>query len=129
MPRLDFAFRYLQVLLTSHLHPDYALMSQLFFVSASKLIPFFLLILATPRLSALRRLAGIAVAVILYFSMDMAMVAMWRVPPFQVPAPTTMHIVSCFGWDMIGRWLIPYLLWFLMADRQIRQLLDSAPHP
>ncbi|QWV92158.1 hypothetical protein KP004_13105 [Geomonas oryzisoli] len=127
MPRLDFAFRYLQVLLTSHLHPDYASMSQLFFVSASKLTPFFLLVLATPRVSAARRAVGFAAAIVFYFSMDMAMAAMWHVPPFLVPEPTTLHIVSCYAWDMLGRWLMPYLLWLLLAGRQIPALAAIWP--
>lgn len=127
-PKLDLAFRYLQVLLVSHQHPTDDLMKPLFYVSASKLIPFFLLILATPKLSLPRRAGAIAAAVALYFLTDLAMVAVWQVAPFQTPDPSPAHVVSSYVWDMLGRWLLPFLFWLVAAHRTLEDFFCSEKH-
>lgn len=118
----DLGCRFLLVLVTSGGTPTTDAMKYAPYVSSVKLYPFFALILATPALTVQKRLFGISMAILLYLCMDLLMVLIFKGMPFlQVPSPTLPHILATNGWDMLGHWLLPFLLWFMFAHRQITE--------
>lgn len=120
LPRFDLACRFILVFITSRTMPTTEAMKAIPYVSSVKLYPFFVLVLATPRLAIGKRLLGIAGAILLYLVMDFCMILLWRGVPFiQIPDPTLPHVIATNLWDMLGHWLLPFLLWFMVAYRQI----------
>lgn len=120
LPRFDLACRFVLVFITSLTLPTNEAMKAIPYVSSVKLYPFFVLVLATPRLAMGKRLTGIAGAILFYLVMDFCMILIWRGVPFiQIPNPTLLHVIATNLWDMLGHWLLPFLFWFMVAYRQI----------
>ena len=116
---------YLHIIQYANLTP----LKQVAYVSSDALYPFFVLMVVTPGLSVKRRAIGIAMAIILALTIDLTMIYVWRTYPFkQELNPTTMHIWAGETWHMTMRWLLPILLWLVIAYRQIEELFKGRVH-
>ena len=117
-----FDYGYLHVIQYANLTP----LKQVAYVSSDALYPFFVLILATPGLSMKRRGIGIVVAISLALTIDLTMIHVWRTYPFkQELHPTLAHIWAGETWHMTMRWLLPILLWLVVAYRQVEELFKG----
>jgi hypothetical protein len=126
-PWLDLSFRFLLILATSGELPATSAMRGLFYVSAVKLIPFFVLILATPGIGTVRRSAAVAAALAAYLVLDLIMLLVSEVAPFLKPDPSLTHIVATNVWDLACKWVLPFLLWFVAAHPVIGYIFGKNP--
>jgi hypothetical protein len=102
-------------------------LKQIAYVSSDALYPFFVLILATPGLGVKRRVISILVAILVALAIDFTMISVWGTYPFkQEPNPTLAHIWAGETWRMTTRWLLPILLWLVVAYRQIDRLVKDS---
>jgi hypothetical protein len=90
------------------------------FMSSHMLYLVFALILATPRLGLRRRIIGIAAGLLLYMLADRLMIPIWKALPYtQKPGPVPAKEFYTSVYYMIMHWLLPFLLWIVIAYRQI----------
>jgi hypothetical protein len=90
------------------------------YVSSSMVYPFTVLILVTPKVSLARKAVGIAASIFLAFLMDRFMFAMWGIYPFAPRANQSHYHVWAYDiWYVAIRWMLPVLLWLIVAYRQI----------
>jgi hypothetical protein len=114
---------YFYLIKAAHLRP----LKQIAFVSSDALYPFFVLVLATPGLSLKRRILSIVAVVPLALAIDLTMIYVWGTLPFmQDRHPTLTHIWAAETWHVTMRWLLPILLWMVVAYRQIEELFRGA---
>lgn len=110
---------YFYVIKAAHLRP----LQQIAYVSSESLYPFFILILATPRLGSKKRIMSIVIATLLALAIDLTMIQVWGTFPIkQEPNPTLAHIWAGYSWQVAMRWLLPVLLWLIIAYRQIEEM-------
>ena len=87
---------------------------------SSSLYPFLVLVLATPKLGIKSRVLGIAGGILLYFFIDATMTVIWQGFPFVgIAKPTALHVYVSRAWAMAAHWFLPFLLWIIIAHRQI----------
>lgn len=93
--------------------------------SALRTIPFLALLLATPGFTWKRRLAWLVGGLLVFMVVDMASTATWGAPPSRerLIATSKAHYTWSLIWDTTGHWLLPLLLWFMAAHRQVREVL------
>jgi hypothetical protein len=97
------------------------------FMGAHALYLFFVLILATPRLALKRRIFAIAAGIFLYLLIDRLMIPIWKVLPFtQKPGPVPAKAFYTNVYYMLMHWMLPFLLWFVIAYRQIEELCKGS---
>jgi hypothetical protein len=113
---------YLHIIQFAHLRP----LKQIAYVSSDALYPFFVLVLATPGLSMKRRVISIVVAISLALAIDLTMIYVWGTYPLkQEQNPTMTHIWAGETWHMTMRWLLPILLWLVVAYKQIDRMFKG----
>jgi len=92
-------------------------------MAAQVLYLFFVLILATPRLSFTRKVTGIAVGLFLYLLIDRLMIPLWKVLPYtQKLGPVSAKAFYTNVYYMLMHWMLPFLLWIVIAYRQIEEM-------
>ena len=123
--KLDFMYRYSLVYLSAGIHPNTVIIETLYYVSAIKLYPFFVLLLATPNLKVSRHIMSIIIAIGFYLLLDVIMIKVWGNAPFQTADASVAHIIATHMWHMLGTWLLPFLLWFIVAGQGIKILLKK----
>jgi hypothetical protein len=113
---------YFFLIKAAHLRP----LKQIAYVSSEALYPFFVLVLATPKLGIKKRVISIVAATVLAFMIDLTMIYVWGTFPFkQEPIPTLGHIWAGNSWQMVMHWLLPILFWMVIAYRQIEELFNG----
>ncbi|UPU37855.1 hypothetical protein M1B72_09145 [Geomonas paludis] len=93
------------------------------FAGSRAIVLFFALILATPGLTVKKRCAGILAAVLLYLLIDRLMVHLWGVLPYAQKPGAAAQAFYTQVYYMFMRWLLPFLLWLLMAFREVEESL------
>ncbi|MBJ6749133.1 hypothetical protein [Geomonas anaerohicana] len=95
------------------------------FMSAHLLYLFFVLVLATPRLGLRRRVIGIAIGLLLYLLIDRLMISVWKALPYtQKPGPVPAKEFYTNVYYMVMHWMLPFLLWIVIAYRQIEVMCN-----
>ncbi|MDU0460701.1 MAG: hypothetical protein RW306_18380 [Geobacteraceae bacterium] len=101
-------------------------LEQIDYVSSKSLYPFFILILATPGIGIKRSSLSILTAISLSLLIDLCMIYAWDTFPFsQANNPSNAHIWAGMSWHVFMNWILPILLWFVVAQKQIEQYLKS----
>jgi hypothetical protein len=111
--------------ITSGQIPTLQAMSTLPYVGSKNLYTFFILILATPGLSIKKRIIGIVAAIALFLLIDLLMTFVW-LPYFQNPEPSRTNEIVWYAWYISVRYILPFLLWFVFAFKQIEGLFRAA---
>ncbi|MBJ6802493.1 hypothetical protein [Geomonas propionica] len=87
---------------------------------------FFALVLATPGLSARKRCCGILGAILLYLLIDRIMIHLWGVLPYAEKPGAAAKEFYTQVYYMVMHWLLPVLLWLLVAFQEIEEMLGMA---
>jgi hypothetical protein len=90
------------------------------YVSAPGLCPFFIFILATPKLSTSRRIIALLSGITIFLALDLIMTLVW-VPYFQTMRPSLRNMGSHYGYYVAAYYILPFLVWFGFAFRQIEE--------
>ena len=97
------------------------------FMGAHMLYLLFVLILATPGLGLKRRVVGISAGILLYLLVDRLMIHIWKVLPYtQKPGPVPAKEFYTNVYYMFMHWMLPFLLWIVVAYRQIEGMCVRA---
>lgn len=125
------AYRTFLLLMLSALLPASQTSVALGYESSLRVIPYLALLLATPRLGLPRLLAMALGGVAVFVAIDLAMVLVWQAPPAPEGQgrPEFAHLLTSLVWDMLGHWLLPFLLWFAAVCRQGGGLFTDSGEP
>ena len=109
----------LLLVLSLLLPPDQSAVS-LDYASYLRLIPFLALMLATPRIAIAKRVAVILIGLIIFITIDIASILAWG--SFPNSQSTTLHLIFSQIWKTTGQWILPFLLWFIAAYKNMGEL-------
>jgi len=98
--------------------------SELPYISSPGLCPFFIFMLSTPNLSIKRRAIAMVVGVAVYLGLDLLMTLVW-IPYIQTPKMTLMNMGGHYAYYVLAFYILPFLLWFAFAFRQIEELFKK----
>jgi len=106
-----------------HITGTHAL-SELPYVSSQGLCPFLVFIFMTPRLGVMRRLIAVTSGLIGFFAIDLIMTLIW-IPYLESPRPSLRNMGVHYGYYVVVYYVLPFLLWFVFAFRQIETLFKG----
>jgi hypothetical protein len=93
--------------------------------SFNNLYTCLVLILSTPGLKLPRRLTGVVTGVGLFLAIDLFMAVVWPLY-LKTPRPSLANMAVSYGWLVTAHYLLPFLLWFVFAFREIDRLFRGA---
>ncbi|QXE92399.1 hypothetical protein KP001_07715 [Geomonas subterranea] len=93
------------------------------FAGGRAILLFFVLILATPDVTVKKRCAGIFGAILLYLLIDRLMIYLWGVLPYAQKPGAAAQAFYTQVYYMFMHWLLPFLLWLLIAFREVEEVL------
>ena len=125
---LALVYQTLLLLLCSLVLPAEQQSVNLGYESSLRLIPYFALLFATPGLVWKRRLMMTVVGLLIFIAIDMLIILVWQSPPapFAHGQVSFAHLLSSLVWDMLGHWLLPFLLWLIAVHRQFGEVFTPA---
>lgn len=81
---------------------------------------FLVLFLAIPEMEVKKRVGRAAFGITVFFGSDFFINAIW--PYLKTPQPSLLNMAVPYGWLVVAHYLLPFLLWFILAFRQIEGL-------
>ncbi len=121
LPLLHRSYLFVLALMTTMTVPTNETMATLPYDGFNNLYTFFVLVLATPGLMMRRRMIGVATGIVAFLGTDVFMSAVW-LPYLKTPQPSLANMAVSYGWLVVAHYLLPFLLWFAVALRQIEEL-------
>ena len=109
----------LLLVLSFLLPPDQGAVS-LDYASYLRLIPFWALMLATPRINVSRRMIVILVGLTIFIAIDIASILAWG--SFPNGQSTAAHLIFSQIWKTTGQWILPFLFWFIAVYKDVGEL-------
>lgn len=86
--------------------------------SSNNVYTFLVLLLAIPGMEIGKRVIGVGIGVALFLFTDFFMTAVW-LPHLSTPQPSLANMAVSYGWLVVAHYLLPFLLWIVLAYRQI----------
>jgi hypothetical protein len=93
--------------------------------SSNNLYTFLVLILGIPGVALRKRIIGIVTGIGLFLFADFFMTVVWPLY-LKTPGPSLANMAVSYGWLVVAHYLLPFLLWFAFAFREIEQLFRGA---
>jgi hypothetical protein len=121
LPQLHQSYKFVLAFMTTATLPTNEMIASLPYVGSNNLYTFLVLILAIPGLGIKRRVVGIVTGIIMFLLTDFFMIAVW-IPYLKTPRPSLSNLAVSYGWNVVAHHLLPFLLWFAFAFRQIERL-------
>lgn len=121
LPSLHTAYTTALVYFVTVTHPAGSVSNSLRYDSANNLYTCLVLILATPGLKLYKGLTGVATGIGLFLFADFFMAVIWPIY-LKTPRPSLANMAVSYGWLVMAHYLLPFLLWFLFAFRDIERL-------
>lgn len=121
LPALHYYYRFVLALVATASMPTTESMAALTYDASNNLYTFLVLILAIPGLAIRRRLVAVGAGVALFLFADLFMTAVW-LPYLRTPRPSLANMAISYGWLVVAHYLLPFLLWFAFAFREIEKL-------
>lgn len=89
--------------------------------SSNNLYTFLVLLLGIPGVALRKRIIGIVTGIGLFLFADFFMTAIWPLY-LKTPRPSLANMAVSYGWLVLAHYLLPFLLWFAFAFREIELL-------
>ena len=118
LPFLHHSYEYVLAVIVSAALPTSEMSINLPYDSSSNLYTFLVLLLAIPGMEIRKRVIGIAIGIALFILTDFFMTAIW-LPYLKTPQPSLANMAASYGWLVVAHYLLPFLLWIVLAYRQI----------
>ncbi|PKN12524.1 MAG: hypothetical protein CVU69_07010 [Deltaproteobacteria bacterium HGW-Deltaproteobacteria-4] len=70
-----------------------------------------------------------AMGVGVYLAMDFVSTLIWGAPPPKTAWPSTAsqpHLIYSLVWELLGHWILPFVLWIVPAHREILAMLPES---
>ncbi len=100
---------------------------------SNNLYTFLVLLLGIPGVALRKRIIGIVTGIGLFLFADFFMTAIWPLY-LKTPRPSLANMAVSYGWLVLAHYLLPFLLWFAFAFREIELLFrgvtanEKTPH-
>ncbi len=92
---------------------------------SNNLYTFIVLILGIPGLAPRKRIVGAVTGIGMFLFADFFMTVIW--PAYlKTPRPSLANMAVSYGWLVVAHYLLPFLLWFAFAFREIELLFRGA---
>ncbi len=114
-------YKFVLAFITTATMPTSEIMNSLPYDSSNNLYIFFVLILAIPGMKIKKRVIGIVTGIALFLCTDFFMTSIWT-PYLMTPRPSLTNLSVPYGWNVFTHHLLPFLLWFGFAFKQIDSL-------
>jgi hypothetical protein len=118
LPLLHQSYGFVLALITTATVPTREMMVDLPFVGSNGLYTFLVLLLAIPGMEIRKRIIGVVTGITLFLFTDFFMTAVW-LPYLKTPQPSLANMAASYGWLVLAHYLLPFLLWIMLAYRQI----------
>ena len=112
------SYKFVLVLITTATMPTTEMMEALPYDGSSNLYTFLVLLLAIPGMDIKKRTIGVGTGIVLFLLSDIFMTAIWF-PYLKTPQPSLANMAASYGWLVVAHYLLPFLLWIVLAYRQI----------
>ena len=121
LPSLHYSYKFVLALITTGQIPTTEMTEALNFDAAGNLYTFLVLLLAIPGMAIKKRIRGVAIGIALFLCADSFMTAVW-IPYLKIHRQTLMYMAVSYGWIVVAHYLLPFLLWIVLAFRQIETM-------
>ncbi len=88
---------------------------------SNNLYTFLVLLLGIPGVALRKRIIGIVTGIGLFLFADFFMAVIWPLY-LKTPRPSLANMAVSYGWLVVAHYLLPFLLWFAFAFREIELL-------
>ena len=88
---------------------------------SANLYTFLVLLLAMPGMGLRKGTIGVATGIALFLAADFFLTAIW-LPFLETPQPSLANMAASYGWLVVAHYLLPFLLWIVLAFRQIETM-------
>jgi len=120
LPLFHSFYRFVLVLVATAALPTAAALASLQYDGSANLFTFLVLILGVQGLPPGKRVAAVVAGSGLFLFSDFFMTVIW--PYLRTPRPSLANMAVSYGWLVLAHYLLPFLLWFAFAFREIEQL-------
>jgi len=127
LPLLHSSYLFVLAVITTLTVPSAQMMESLPFDGSSNLYTFLVLLLAIPGMAIGKRVVGTVTGLTLFLFADFFMTAVW-LPYLKTPQPSLANMAASYGWLVVAHYLLPFLLWLVLAHRQIEGMC-GVPQP
>ena len=121
LPLLHHSYKFFLVLVTTATMPTNEMMDALTYDASGSLYTFVVLLLAIPGMEIKKRTLGIVTGITLFLLTDSFMSAIW-IPYLKTHRQTLAYMAVSYGWIVVAHYLLPFLLWIVLAYRQIEEM-------
>jgi hypothetical protein len=97
------------------------MLANLTYDGSSNLYTFLVLILGVPGLTIRKRSIAVVTGLALFLFTDYFMTVIWPLY-LKTPRPSLANMAVPYGWLVTAHYLLPFLLWFTFAFREIEEL-------
>jgi hypothetical protein len=126
LPLFQKTYKFVLVFLTTGSIPTDEMTKTLPYDGSSNLYIFIVLILAISGMETRKRMLGLFTGVALFLLSDFLMTTVW-IHYLKAPRPSLTNMAVSYGWLVMTHYLLPFLLWFAFAFRQIEGLCRGVP--
>ncbi len=118
LPYLRHAYRFALAFISTASMPTGEMMDALPYDGSNNLYTYLVLILGIPGMAYQKRIVGVVTGTALFLCADLFMTAIW--PAYlKTPRPSLANMAVSYGWLVVVHYLLPFLLWFAFAFREI----------
>lgn len=121
LPSLHRCYKFVLAFITNATMPTLEMMESLPYDGSGNLYTFLVLLLAIPGMELRKRVWGIVMGMALFLCADFFMAAVW-IPYLKTPRPSLANMAVSYGWLVLAHYLLPFLLWIVLAYRQIEAM-------
>lgn len=121
LPFFHRSYRFALAFITTISIPTSEMINTLPYDSLGSLHTFSVLLLAIPGMEIRKRIFGVATGIALFLFTDFFMTAIW-LPYLKTPQPSLANMAVSYGWLVVAHYLLPFLLWIVIAFGQIEGL-------
>jgi len=123
LPLLHQSYKFVLAFITTMTLPTSEMMEKLPYDGSNNLHTFLVLLLATPGMEIRKRIIGVVAGVAVFLFTDFFMTAVW-LPYLKTPTPSLGNMAVSYGWLVMVHYLLPFLLWMVIAYRQIEEMCN-----
>jgi hypothetical protein len=121
LPLLHHSYKFVLAFMTTMAMPTSEMMEKLPYDGSNNLYTFLVLLLAIPGMGIRKRGLGVVAGIALFLFTDFFMTAVW-LPYLKTPTPSLGNMAVSYGWLVVAHYLLPFLLWIVIAYRQIEEI-------
>ena len=123
LPSLHQYYQFVLAVITTSAMPTKEVMKNLPYDGSNNLYTFLVLLLAIPGMEIKKRAIGVVTGIALFLFADFFMTAVW-IPCLKTLQPSLANMAVSYGWLVVAHYLLPFLLWIVLAYRQIEEMCN-----